>query len=324
MNARGPLEWCGRVLKAEELSLAVEMVGMCGGLPRKELARTVCEHLGWVTVTGRYKVSACLTLLEALERTGRLKLPVKRMYAVREKREREGWSSETEAGVVQGEVLEDVKPVELELVRGREGNRLWNEYVDRYHPLGYKQPHGYALRYLVVSPRGRLGCVLLSGASRAVRLRDRYIGWDRAMRQKNLPWVVNNSRYLIFPWVEVKHLASHVLGQLARRVRADYEREWGFRPVLLETFVDPLHFAGTCYKASGWTLLGSTSGEGLARPGREYETTPKLLFVKPLVEDFRELLCSNRLEGRSTDEPEEEGSEKGVRDAAAPTDKGGP
>ncbi len=111
--------------------------------------------------------------------------------------------------------------------------------------------------------------------------------------------MVNNSRFLIFPWIKVVNLASHVLGQLARRVGDDWQRRWGYRPLLLETFVDPAHFQGRCYRAAGWELLGRTTGEGLVRPGRRYQTRPKLIFAKPLQADFRRLLCSDQLRGRT-------------------------
>lgn len=109
---------------------------------------------------------------------------------------------------------------------------------------------------------------------------------------KNLPWVVNNARLLLFPWVLVKNLASHVLGQLARRLQEDWEARWGYRPVLMETFVDPARYSGVSYRAAGWRLLGKTTGRGICRPNRQYSTTPKLLFVRPLADDFRVQLCS--------------------------------
>ena len=123
-------------------------------------------------------------------------------------------------------------------------------------------------------------------------------GWDARSRLHNLPWVIDNSRFLIFPHVRIPHLASHALGQLARRVRADWQRQWGFSPLLMETFVDPRRYAGTCYRAAGWQLLGETSGHGLARPGKSYRSTPRLVLVKPLAEDFRHLLCAAPLPGR--------------------------
>ena len=114
----------------------------------------------------------------------------------------------------------------------------------------------------------------------------------------NLPWVVNNQRFLIFPWVSVKDLASHVLGQVAARLADDWQARWGYTPLLLETFVDPAHYRGTCYRAAGWECLGETSGRGLARPGRQYKSSPKLVFVKPLNPEFRTRLCAKRLQDR--------------------------
>jgi len=195
--------------------------------------------------------------------------------------------------------LADVAPVHLELVTGKERTGLWSEYVHRHHPLGYKQPFGHTGRYFIVSGDDLLGCVLMAGAAKSISARDRWIGWSESRRLRNLPWVVNNTRFLVFPWVSVKHLASHVLGQLARRVRDDWDARWGFCPVLMETFVDPAEHRGTCYRAAGWTALGRTTGEGLVRPGRRYETSPKLVFVRPLVPDFRERLCSDGLRGRT-------------------------
>ena len=112
-----------------------------------------------------------------------------------------------------------------------------------------------------------------------------------------LQQITNNTRFLIPSWVQVPHLASHVLGQLARRVAADWQHQWGFAPLLMETFVDPGRFAGTCYRAAGWMMLGETSGRGLARPGKHYQSSPRLVLVKPLHEDCRRLLCTEPLPG---------------------------
>jgi hypothetical protein len=163
--------------------------------------------------------------------------------------------------------------------------------------LGYKGAFGYRLRYFIRSGSRYLGCVLLAGAARAIAVRDRWIGWNEHSRLRNLPWVVNNSRYLIFPHVRIAHLASHVLGQLARRVAQDWQSQWGFAPLLLETFVDPSRFSGTCYRAAGWQVLGSTSGRGLARAGKRYHSRARLVLLKPLHEDCRRLLCTRSLLG---------------------------
>jgi hypothetical protein len=122
----------------------------------------------------------------------------------------------------------------------------WDAAVARWHPLGFKGAFGYRLRYFITAGEQSLGCVLLAGAARALLVRDQWIGWDAEARRDNRARILNNSRFLIFPHVQVPHLASHVLGQLARRVRADWLQHWGFEPLLLETFVDPRHYAGTC------------------------------------------------------------------------------
>ena len=110
-------------------------------------------------------------------------------------------------------------------------------------------------------------------------------------RQQNLPWVINHTRRLIFPWLRVRHLASQVLGQLARRVRQDWPARWSYEPLLLETFVAPDRFAGTCYRAAGWRALARTTGRGLARAGQPYQSTPKLIYGQALAADFRQRLC---------------------------------
>lgn len=176
----------------------------------------------------------------------------------------------------------------------RETTELWNEYMDRYHPLGFKKSFGCSQRYFIVGGATLLGCVLLGGAAKAIRVRDAWIGWMDRQRLQNLGYVINNTRFLIFPWVRVRHLASHVLGQLARRAGDDWQERWGYRPVVLETFVDAGQFSGTCYRAAGWLELGKTTGRGLRRPGRQYGSTPKRVYVRPLVPDFRATLCSER------------------------------
>ena len=290
---------CGREITTQELETARETVKLCSGLSRAELAETICEHWGWVTASGAGKVTACLNVLEELERKGELQLPAKHK---RPNTERVRGAEHTQRTAAPDEALVgklgDVSPVVLELVENSAHAKLWNEYVDRYHYLGYRKPFGCTRRYFVVGAPGFLGCVLVAGAARAIKARDEWIGWNKQRRQENLPWVINNTRFLIFPWVEIRHLASHVLGQLARHVREDWQRRWGYTPQLMETFVDPAKFSGTCYQAAGWIELGQTTGEGLRRKGHAYTTSPKLIYVKPLSKDFRERLCGGALQGR--------------------------
>ena len=290
---------CGREITSQELEVARETVKLCCGLSRAELAETICEHWGWVTASGAGKVTACLNVLEELELKGELQLPAKHK---RPKTERVRGAEHTQRTAAPAEALAgklaDVSPVRLEIVEGRDQAKLWNEYLDRHHYLGYSKPFGCTIRYFIASERGLLGCTLVAGASRAIKARDEWIGWNKSRRQQNLPWVINNTRFLIFPWVEIRHLASHVLGQLSRRVQEDWQQRWGYEPLLMETFVDPAEFSGTCYRAAGWIELGRTTGQGLRRKGQAYTSTPKLIYVKPLSKDCRERLCAGPLQGR--------------------------
>ena len=296
----GSIFQCAREISRQELDVIQETVGLFPGLSRSELAATICEHLGWMTAAGGHKIDACMKLLEKLEAKGAVQLPGKR--------EGSGGKRSLSSVVLtsgtepQPDIvgnLSDVGLVSVEVVKDKELTGLWNEYACRYHYLGYKKPFGYSLRYFVESARGLLGCLMFAGAARALRARDQWIGWTERQRLRNLAWVINNSRFLIFPWVQVKNLGSHILGQVIRRVKEDWQEHWGYSPVLVETFVDPQHYEGTCYKAANWQYLGMTTGEGLVRKGKTYTTTPKKIFVKPLVKDFRALLCSEQLKGRA-------------------------
>ena len=285
----------------EELEAARQTVRWCSGLSRTELARTICEHWGWVTASGSAKVTACLKVLEGLEDRGLLRLPGKRPMT-RWNTDRAGGvalSQRTKPGVPLSGELPSVGTVGLEVVQSKARTRLWNEYVQRYHYLGYRQPFGCFVRYFITSSAGLLGCILMAGAAKALAPRDEWIGWERRRREQNLPWVINNTRLLIFPWLEIRHLGSHVLGQLTRRVSSDWLERWGYEPLLMETFVDPEKFSGTCYRAAGWLALARTTGRGLARAGQRYQSSPKLIYVKPLAEDFRERLCREPLQGRT-------------------------
>ncbi len=290
---------CGRKITVNELAEIKETVELFPNLSRNELAETLCENLQWLTASGGHKNDACLKLLTKLEREGIVKLPEKRK--IRMDRQCQKAISPTSRTAPQSDItcsLKELGPVELQVCNDRESTGLWNEYVSRYHYLGYKKPFGTFLRYFIMCDRGVLGCLLFAGAAKALGVRDKWIGWGDNQRLRNLGWVINNTRFLILKWVHVKNLASHVLGQVQRRIRKDWHLRWGYRPVLMETFVDPERYRGSCYKASNWKCLGMTTGEGLVRKGKKYSTTPKMIFVRPLIKDFRSLLCSDELKGR--------------------------
>ena len=234
---------CGREITGQELGEIQETVRLFPKLSRTELADTLCEHLGWMTASGSYKRDACLNLLKRLESGGFVRLPEKRECRISGQRQRPILlTSRTDPESDIACKLKELGSLRVEVVKDRESTGLWNEYVSRHHYLGYKKPFGTFLRYFIVCDRGILGCILFAGAAKALRVRDRWIGWGDNERLRNLAWVINNTRFLIFEWVRVKNLASHVLGYAGRQIQEDWEERWGYRPVLMESFVDPRRY----------------------------------------------------------------------------------
>ena len=295
---QGDLKIC-----AEDIAYIRSFVKRYPRLSRTEVIYTLCEHLLWLTPAGGPKYDAGIKLLGRLEQLGEICLP-----AVQEKfrpqpgrvlKPRRRLEPVAPGEPVRG-TLAQLGPVRLRLLEEAHEESQCNAYLASFHPLGYFKPFGFWARYRIETAELGLGYLLLSGAAKRIQARDCWIGWSDQQRRGNLPWVVNNNRFLVFPWVTVPHLASHVLGQLARQLADDWQARWGFAPLLLESFVDPAHYRGTCYRAAGWQLLGHTSGEGLARPGKHYRSSPKLIFVKPLRAQFRDWLCSDQLNERRT------------------------
>jgi hypothetical protein len=177
---------------------------------------------------------------------------------------------------------------------GKEDGRLWAENIERYHYLGHRVPVGTNLRYFVRSPRCPervLACLLGSSAAWKMAARDRWIGWSAQRRARNLPFLVNNSRFLILPWVRIPGLASKILAQGACQLPADWERLYGYRPLLFETLVEEEYFRGTCYRAANWIALGRTQGRGRMDRDHQAPLRPKLLFVYPLCRHPQQQLC---------------------------------
>lgn len=294
MGDPASIRFKGRGFSTSELELIQEVVVSCGGLSRQELANTTCELLGWRRPNGGLKTWECKELLAQLESSGVIELPSLRAGRPRGSRtavprSRRGEIQERIRGT-----LRDVAPVELKRVTTQEDRRLWRELVDRYHYLGHRVPFGAHLRYLIEIARPEptvVGCLQLSSPAWKMAVRDRWIGWTEAQRRRRLQQVVNNSRFLLLPWVEVRQLASSVLGRMAREFRADWERTYGVRPLLLETMVEIGRHTGTCYRAANWVELGATQGRGrMDRENRRQGVCPKHVFVYPLVRRARQRL----------------------------------
>lgn len=281
------LRFCGQPITREELELIQEVVEN-HGLSRNELALTVCELLDWVRPNGKLKGREAFEFLGELEAKGVLKgLPAEKKITRKQKRLR------TEAGVEGEPVVGSVRSlkVRLEVVRSRSEIQLWKELVDRYHYLGQKTAFGASLRYLIRHDDGRpLGCLQFSSPALKVACRDRWIGWDRQSKDRHLQNIVQQSRFLILPWVKVKGLASHVLAKVNKQLADDWESSYAVRPVLVETFVDRSRFKGTCYRAANWIHVGETRGRGRMDRDRSAKRVVKSVFLMPLTKGFRDEL----------------------------------
>lgn len=282
----------GRKFTAQEIQDIQETVESCG-LSWHELLHTICEHLKWVTPAGQNKVASCAKALSMLEAEGLVRLPAKQSCQGSKQTIALGERTEPEEEL-RGTVR-DYAPIGVRPVMGKEEMGLWNEYVQRHHGLGYKRPWGAHQRYFIEGGGGRrLGCLLFGAAAWALTERDQWIGWTERDRAQRLNWVVGNTRFLIFPWVQVRNLASTALALAAARIGKDWQERYGYAPVLLETFVEPKQYQGTCYQAANWIRLGMTAGRGRMDRHTQYLSSPKIIYVYPLRPDFRESLRGHR------------------------------
>jgi hypothetical protein len=284
--------FCGREFTTEEVSLIQEVVKTCAGISRLELAHTVCELLEWKRPGGGLKARECRDFLERLDSQGVLRLPDKKSCGSSKPRK---LIAPTEQGRDHSELsgsVEEFAPLDVELVESRQQRQLFRELLSRYHYLGYAMPYGARLQYLVYVSRPRrevVGCVQFSSPAWRMKVRDQWIGWDEATRKLRLQHIVNNSRLLVV--ARIRNLASMALSRALKRLRADWLRQYGVDPWLLETLVDRQRFYGGCYRAANWTLLGETSGRGrMDRANKRHGAQVKTILVYPLVKNARRRL----------------------------------
>ena len=285
----------GRNFGAAELDLIRETVRDFSNLSLTELSKTICELLVWKRPTGKLKYEECRAFLEHLRDQGVLALPTLRDTRAPGPRRVVSTSNSDAQAPVTGSAG-DFDPLTLHLVQAsnRDLNSLFKQYVDRYHYLRYRIPFGAHLRYLVESqqlPGRYLACLQFSSPAWMMAPRDAWIGWSAEQRKRNLQFIVNQSRFLILPWVKVKGLASKILSLAARRLPQDWYALYAYRPLLLETLVDRSLYSGTSYRAANWIHLGATQGRGrMDREHAAHGQAIKDIFVYPLCRHAREQL----------------------------------
>jgi hypothetical protein len=285
-----PLTFSGRTFQIHEMELLRELARDYAALGVTEIARTACELLNWTRPSGGLKNHECRLLLEKLQQIGVLSLPAIRATGRRGPRP-VAISAESDAeSMLTGEVS-DYFPIELKLLESSEQGHLWRQYIERYHYLGYRVPMGAHLRYWAqtktASGNRVLACLLWTSPAWSMAPRDEWIGWTAAERQRHLQRVVNNARFLVLPWVRIQGLASHLLARSARQLPGDWQRTYGYRPLLLETLVDRERFSGTCYRAANWIALGQTKGRGRRDRHKRANLSVKEIFVFPLCRNVQ-------------------------------------
>ena len=281
------MRYCGRDFSAEELELIRRLIREDPSRTRNEISRLVCRALNWLKPDGGLKDMSCRVALLRMQEGGLIQLPPPR-HKRPENRIRITPATDPKEPILLP--VNGLAPPRLRQVRQVAQARLWNEYIHRYHYLGHKPLPGAQLRYFVYAEENLLALLGFGAAAWQTAPRDRFIGWSHEQRQRNLHLIANNARFLLLPWVRSKNLASKILATVARQLPDDWEQRYGYRPVLLETFVEKPRVIGTSYKAANWIHVGQTKGRGKLGPAGKLSVPIKDLWLYPLVRDFKRVL----------------------------------
>lgn len=286
------LRYRGRDIGLEEVQFIRQLIAQHPDLSRRRLSVQLCQAWNWVQPNGALRDMVCRGLMLALHRGGWIQLPEPTkgiLNNVTAHRRRRAQEEQVDQNPVVGS-LQDLGPLKIEQVRRSQGEDLWAQLLAQHHYLGYSRPVGEHLKYLVWAQGRPVAALGWSSAPRHLGPRDRYIGWSPQQRKAGLHLLAYNTRFLIMPWVRVPHLASHLLGRLARQISTDWQAVYQHPVHWLETFIDPARFAGTCYRASNWIDLGPTTGRGHNARTHRRDQPPKRLWAYPLSPNFRQLL----------------------------------
>jgi hypothetical protein len=280
--------YCGRNFSRDDLDRIKQLIDEDKTRTRAELSRLTCQQLNWFKADGGLKDMSCRVAMLRMEADGLITLPTPRRKPPPP--QKIVFTSQT---APRNDIILSVdrlSPHRIYPLKTLDDSRLWNEYIHRYHYLGHKPLPGAQLRYFVTIEEQIVAALGFSAAAWQIAPRDQYIGWSHEQRERNLPLIVNNARFLIMPWVHSKNLASTILSRVVRRLPDDWESRYKIRPVLLETFVDSERFAGTCYKAANWIYVGKTKGRGKLGPAGKQSVPIKDIWLNPLSRHFRRQL----------------------------------
>ena len=284
------LKYRGREVTDAEVVFIRDLIAAHPTLSRRRLSQELCRAWNWVQPNGQLRDMVCRGLMLALHRAGQIALPDRQQASRNPLVERSKPTAvEIDCRPIDTS-LASLGPLRLEQVRRTPAESLFNSLIEQHHYLGYTQPVGEHLKYLIFAAERLLACLAWSSAPRHLGPRDRFLGWSPETRRRNIHLIATNLRFLFLPWVKVPHLASHILGRMARQLSDDWERMYGHPLYFLETFVDPDRFRGTCYRAANWIVLGRTTGRGKDDQTHRPNRSLKEVLGYPLQRHFRHLL----------------------------------
>lgn len=292
------LRYRGRSLTEADIAFIRRLMAAHPQASRRELSKKLCEAWQWRQANGTFCDMVCRGLMLKLDRLGHIELPAVRQVNPNPLARRAAERKRPPAMLVDTTALcaalGELRPLQFRQVRHTGEEPLFNSLIERYHYLGYTQPVGEHLKYLVFALNRPIACLAWSSAPRHLAPRDRFIGWSAAARRQNIARIAYNTRFLILPFIKVPHLASHILSSMARVLVRDWERIYGHPIYFLETFIDPERFGGTSYRAANWICLGLTTGRGKDDRTHTANRPLKEVLGYPVVKRFRELLSETR------------------------------
>jgi hypothetical protein len=280
-----------RSLNSEDIVGLRTLIAQNPKASRWRLSKLVCEAWGWRQENGALCDMVCRSLMLGLHRAGHIELPEKKFsppnsIVLRRRPATDFVLDQTPIELA----LNELQPLSIRAVRRTDDEGLFNGLMERFHYLGYTQPVGEHLKHMVFAHDRPVACLGWSSAPWHIGARDRFIGWTPAVRRKHLHLIAYNTRFLVLPWVKVRHLASHILALAMRTISADWQSAYGHPIHYLESFVDTERFAGTCYKAANWMCLGQTTGRGKKDKKHVVSLSLKDVLGYPLSKDFRKRL----------------------------------
>jgi hypothetical protein len=288
------IRYRGKAVTEEDVEFIRRLIAENPQESRFALSKKLCLAWDWRQQNGALRDMVCRGLLLLLDRGGYIQLPLRKQSPANPLAQRKKPACVTIEKDPLSVGLCEIRPLEIRQVRRTAQEKLFNSLIEQYHYLGYCQPVGEHLKYLIFAGQRPIACVAFSSAPRHIGCRDRFIGWSKEQRRRNLHLIAYQMRFLILPWVRVSQLASHLLGQMARVLASDWQGFYRHPIYFLETFVDRERFEGTCYKAANWLYLGQTTGRGKDDQSHKPNRSPKAVFGYPLCRDFRAKLCEDR------------------------------